>query len=167
MFAFSLKFKGETSRPCWEVRLGRAVVCVDPSFPLSFLSLPLSFLSLPVPCSLWNQVMKYGTWKLWWPREVGVTRWESPGSRICSSSSFLRLFSMPEVLVSGGVGHTPGKPAAGTPVGTGHGCHRPRMSQATDVTGHGCHRTRAGVPQPGEGQSPRRACEGGGAWPES
>ena len=52
---------------------------------------------------------------------------------------------MPEMLVSGGVGDTPGKPAAGTPVGTGHGCHR----------------TRAGVPQPGEGQCLRRACEGG------
>ena len=92
-----------------------------------------SFLPLP-SCplfSLWNRVMKYGTWKLWWPREVGVTRWESPGSRVCSSSSFLRLFSMPEMLVSGGVGDTPGKPAAGTPVGTGHGCHRPWMSQDT------------------------------------
>lgn len=127
---------------------GRAVVCGGSSFPLSFLS-------LPVPCSFWYRVMKHGTWKRWWPREVGVPLQESPGSCVCSSSSFLRPISMPERLVSSGVGDKPGKPAAGTPM------HRTWMSQDTDVTGHECHRKRAGVLQPGEGQYLRRALRTG------
>jgi len=77
MLALCLKFKGDTSRLCWEVRLGRAVVCVGPSFPLSFLS-------LPVPCSLWYRVMKHGTWK-----RCGPESW------VCPSGSPLVLVSVP------------------------------------------------------------------------
>ena len=110
------------------------MVCVDPSFLLSILSL-----SCP-PFSL-VQRDECGTRKLWWPREVGVTQFFF----LCSSSLFLRPFSlpeMPEMFVSYKVEEGPGEPATRTPV------YVPRTWRS---------RTWKGVPQPGKGQSSRRA----------